>query len=208
MFSVRDRPFFFFPFLQTPQPKKIMEAPSYRRGPKEPQKKESKKKRKEERAKAKNKKKKKKNELPVRLAGGAARRASLAPRAARSRSTASRSTSGARWRRDAYVRGMRDGGTWGRRGRDRGGGASGGPASIVVHYGRGVRARWGRKSQRILTAPTIPMGLTVPTIPTGLTGRTGLFRLGRWACGIPARTTRPCSEDRKKDWPRCHRGRS
>jgi hypothetical protein len=98
-----------------------------------------------------------------------------------------------------YVRGMRDGGTWGRRGRDRGGG----DGSIVVHYGRGVRARWGRKSQRILT---------VPTIPTGLTGRTGLtgplFRLGRWACGIPARTTRLCSEDRKKDWPRYHRGRS
>jgi hypothetical protein len=46
--------------------------------------------------------------------------------------------------RDAYVRGMRDGGTWG-------GGveiAAAATAPIVVHYGRGVQARWGRKSQQ------------------------------------------------------------
>jgi hypothetical protein len=83
----------------------------------------------------------------------------------------------------------------GRRGRDRGGGDG---------AARGPLRPWcsGPLGPEV---PAIPI-LTVPTIPTGRTGRTGpLFRLGRWACGIPARTTRLCSEDRKKDCPRVPR---
>jgi hypothetical protein len=46
--------------------------------------------------------------------------------------------------------------------------------------------------------PIGPHGPHGPYGP-GRTGLTGpLVRLGRWTCGIPARTTRPCSEDRKK----------
>jgi hypothetical protein len=110
---------------------------------------------------------------------------------------------------------MSDGGTWG----------GGVEIAAATALPRGPRLHRGPLRPCCLVplgpeVPTIPI-LTVPTIPTGLTGlmgrtgRTGLtgltgplFRLGRWACGIPARTTHPCSEDRKKDWPRYHRGRS